>query len=172
MKYSFWLLILLAGSAAAQWRHFGDGSPGNRLLAEAPPSLANEMVAAHNAVRARVGGAPLRWSDELAKVAQQWADGLIASGQLAHSHNPKLGENLYEIRGAPASSATVVKSWADEVRDYDYGSNSCKGVCGHYTQIVWSDTKEVGCAVAKGGSREVWVCEYDPPGNWVGKKPY
>ena len=163
MKYSIWLLLLLAGSASAQWRHFGK-EPGI--------SLSRDMVAAHNAVRATVGTSPLRWSEQLAKVAQEWADRLMASGEFAHSHNPKFGENLYEISGASADSAIVVKAWADEVHGYEYRSNSCHGVCGHYTQIVWNDTKEVGCAVARGGKREVWVCEYDPPGNWVGRKPY
>jgi len=130
------------------------------------------MVAEHNAVRSRVGTAPLKWSEPLARVAQEWADRLMQNGQFVHSHNPKYGENLYEISEGTATPGLVVKAWADEVADFDYRSNSCRGVCGHYTQIVWNDTREVGCAVARGGRREVWVCEYDPPGNWVGRKPY
>lgn len=169
MKSVFWLsILLLAGTAAAQWRHFGES-------AEAVPassSLAREMVASHNAVRERVGEKPLKWSAQLASVAQQWADRLIENGQFVHSHNPKYGENLYEIEGAMATPAEVVRAWAEEVRDYDYQSNSCRGVCGHYTQIVWGETREVGCAVVRAGKREVWACEYDPPGNWVGRKPY
>jgi pathogenesis-related protein 1 len=66
----------------------------------------------------------------------------------------------------------VVGAWAGESRNYDYASNKCRGVCGHYTQIVWAGTREVGCAVATGGGRQVWVCNYDPPGNWIGKRPY
>lgn len=175
MKYYLCLLILFAVTGLAQWRHFGDDPPAktaspvpDRLRSDIP----REMVSAHNSVRAMVGTAPLRWSDSLASVAQKWADGLIANGQFVHSHNPKYGENLFEITGAAANSAEVVKAWGDEARDYRYSSNSCEGVCGHFTQVVWSDTREVGCAVARGGRREVWVCEYDPPGNWVGKKPY
>jgi PadR family transcriptional regulator len=49
---------------------------------------------------------------------------------------------------------------------------SCRGVCGHYTQIVWSNTREVGCGVARDSNREVWVCNYNPPGNWIGERPY
>jgi pathogenesis-related protein 1 len=45
-------------------------------------------------------------------------------------------------------------------------------MCGHYTQIVWRNTKAVGCAVGGKGAREVWVCDYDPPGNYVGQRPY
>jgi pathogenesis-related protein 1 len=130
------------------------------------------MVSAHNAVRARVGTVPLTWSEPLAIVAQNWADRLLANGQFVHSHNPDYGENLYEITGAAATPADVVNAFAGEVRYYDYPSNTCSGVCGHYTQVVWNGTKEVGCAVARGGRRELWVCEYNPPGNWVGRKPY
>jgi pathogenesis-related protein 1 len=130
------------------------------------------MLAAHNAVRLRVGMAPLAWSSVLAASAQEWANVLLARRQFVHRPNSTYGQNLYEITGATASPAKVVNVWAWESRNYDYSSNRCRGVCGHYTQIVWGDTKEVGCAVARGRGREVWVCDYNPPGNWIGKRPY
>jgi pathogenesis-related protein 1 len=170
----------------AQWRHFGDdpaassptlASANNKSegqLVTTRSSLAREILAAHNAVRVRVGTAPLTWSDRLAGVAQDWAKGLLASGQFVHSHNPNYGENLFEISGAAATPEQVVKAFADEVRDYDYKSNSCRvgAMCGHYTQVIWNDTREVGCSIARNPGREVWVCEYFPPGNWVGRRPY
>jgi uncharacterized protein YkwD len=134
--------------------------------------MAQAMLASHNAVRSRLHLAPLTWSARLAAGAQEWADILIARRQFYHRPNSSLGENLFEIRGAAASPAQVVEAWAAESRDYDYQSNRCRGVCGHYTQIVWSTTREAGCAVARDRGREVWVCEYDPPGNWVGQRPY
>lgn len=169
MRHGFRLTILaLAAVSAAvpQWRRFGETG------AAKPSSISQSIVAAHNAVRAKVGVGPLAWSDDLAKIAQDWVDKLIANGHFEHSRNPKTGENLYEMTGASASPEIVVNAWASEARDYNYTANTCRGVCGHYTQIVWADTKEVGCAVAKKGSREVWVCEYGPPGNYVGRKPY
>jgi uncharacterized protein YkwD len=134
--------------------------------------MEREMLAAHNSVRARRGIPPLYWSDRLALTAHDWAAVLIARDALVHRPNSRWGENLYEIRGALATPAEVVEAWAGEARDYDYASNTCRGVCGHFTQVVWSDTREVGCASARGPNREVWVCEYDPPGNWMGKKPW
>ena len=191
MRPGFGRLILLAaavslaGTAVAQWRHFGEdvaspetagaGAPAAILPhVKTPASMVREIIDAHNVVRSRVGTAPLTWSDRLASVAQDWANRLMANGQFAHSHNPNYGENLYEISGAAATPNQVIKAFSDEVSDYDYRSNTCRGrgVCGHYTQVVWNDTREVGCAVARGGRREVWVCEYYPPGNWVGRKPY
>ena len=158
MRRRFWLLIVLAGTSGAQ--------------SIASSSMARDMLAAHNAVRARSGTAPLVWSDRLAARSQEWAGTLLARKRFAHRPNSAYGENLFEIRGAGASPKEVVNAWAAESRNYNYKSNKCRGVCGHYTQIIWGDTKEVGCAVARGGGREVWVCDYYPPGNWAGQRPY
>ena len=130
------------------------------------------MLDAHNAIRARVGVPPLVWSDQLAQVAQDWANHLIATGSFSHRPNNRYGENLYSISGGTASPAQVVGYWAREARGYDIRSNTCSGVCGHYTQIVWGTTRAVGCAVATDRRREVWVCNYDPPGNVIGYRPY
>lgn len=139
----------------------------------APPgSLSREMLAAHNAVRARVGDPPLAWSVRLAAAAQEWASRLIATGAFQHRPEDPYGENLYAISGGAASPWQVVDAWAAEASNYDVRSNTCAGVCGHYTQIVWRATRFVGCAIATDPEREVWVCEYDPPGNVVGYPPY
>ena len=167
MGRAIWILILFDVSGSAQWRRFGEGP-----AAPEPSSLSRDMLAFHNAVRARVRIPPLTWSDRLAARSQEWADTLLARKQFIHRPNSTYGENLFEITGAASSPAQVVDAWAAESRDYNYASNRCRGVCGHYTQIVWRDTKAVGCAVARGKGREVWVCNYDPPGNWVGKRPY
>jgi uncharacterized protein YkwD len=134
--------------------------------------LAPEMLASHNQVRAKLGLDPLVWSPKLAAFAQEWANALLASGDFKHRQQNLYGENLYEVTGAYVAPAEVVKSWADEAPDYDYKANRCRKMCGHYTQIVWSSTKAVGCAVAWREGREVWVCNYDPPGNYVGERPY
>jgi uncharacterized protein YkwD len=134
--------------------------------------ISADTLAAHNTVRVRLNITPLTWSDKLADRAQQWADHLLATKQFAHRPDSPYGENLFAIVGAPASPARVVDDWAAESKDYDYASNKCRKVCGHYTQIVWASTKAVGCAVARDSRREVWVCDYDPPGNWIGHRPY
>lgn len=142
------------------------------IAEDAPASLAHRLLAPQNAVRASVGDPPMRWSNRLAGVARHWADHLIATGQFKHRLGDKYGENLYEMTGGTAVPQQVVAAWADEARNYDLRDNTCSGVCGHYTQLVWRTTRAVGCAVADGADRQVWVCEYDPPGNWVGYRPY
>ena len=135
-------------------------------------ALARDILAAHNAVRAKVNVKPLVWSDNLARMAQEWANTLLDRNQFSHPKKASYGQNIYEVRGGRATPAKVVETWAAEVKDYDYEKNHCTGQCGHYTQVVWSGTRELGCAVARNASREVWVCDYNPPGNYVGRKPY
>jgi uncharacterized protein YkwD len=135
-------------------------------------SLARDMLTAHNEVRAKVGVPPLAWSENLARAAQEWANTLIAERRFDHRPKSKTGQNLFRMDGGREAPRKVVERWASEAANFNYKSNRCKGECGHYTQLVWRSTKEVGCAVAGGGSREVWVCEYAPPGNYVGRRPY
>jgi pathogenesis-related protein 1 len=134
--------------------------------------LAVEMLSAHNAFRKQLRLRQLVWSDRLATVAQSWANRLLIRQEFRHQSLPPYGENLFEINGGTATPDDVVHDWASESLDYDYVSNGCHSVCGHYTQIVWRSTAQVGCAVARGSGREVWVCEYNPPGNVVGQRPY
>src|SRR5665213_843501 len=119
------LLLLIAGTLHAQ-------------------SLADSILAAHNSVRRSVSVPPLVWSERLAAFAQEWANYLAAHKQFFHRRNSPYGENLFEITGASASPTEVVNDWASESRNYHYRTNSCRGVCGHYTQIVWRDTKRLG----------------------------
>jgi pathogenesis-related protein 1 len=133
------------------------------------------MVNQHNLWREKVGCGPLKWSPELAKYAQQWADQLASRGcEMKHRPPDKYGENIYWSSGMKNLSDHIVDSWASEIEFYNEKKNSCKNgaVCGHYTQVVWCDTKEVGCGMARCGGEEIWVCNYNPPGNYIGQRPY
>jgi len=141
--------------------------------AAADSGTAADLLPLQNEVRKKVGVPPLEWSDKLAVVAQNWANTLMQRKEFQHQKKNRYGENLFEIFGAPATPAQVTAKWADEAAHFNYKSNKCTGgACGHYTQMVWRDTKRMGCAVARAPGREIWVCEYDPPGNYIGQRPY
>lgn len=153
----------------------GGGEPSGE------PAGMEGMTEAHNQVRRNVSPAAatpipdLVWDPAIAAVAQAYAEGCV----FEHSGGD-YGENLFANYGSNASPADVVNSWASEVEDYDYDNNSCSGVCGHYTQVVWADSRKLGCGVATCNENSPfgenpwfnWVCNYDPPGNFVGEKPY
>jgi pathogenesis-related protein 1 len=135
---------------------------------------AKEMLDAHNSWRSQYGVPPLAWSPKLAGYAQQWANTLLQRKRLEHRSNSSYGENLAMAMGQRFTPEQVVDMWGSESRDYDQASNSCSRgkVCGHFTQVVWRDTMQVGCGVARDEQREVWVCNYYPPGNVIGYRPY
>jgi pathogenesis-related protein 1 len=135
-------------------------------------ALPEDWLREHNAIRARLHEQPLVWSDELAEAARHWADTLINSRSLRHDGDHTHGQNIFAITRGSATVAFVVHAWAEEASSYDYTQNVCTAMCGHYTQLVWRDTREVGCAVASRRGREIWVCDYSPPGNVVGQRPY
>ena len=141
-------------------------------------STIDDAVNQHNAIRAELySGSALTWSIALAQSAQDYADVLAANGMFDHS-GWGYGENLYAATFS-ATYTNAINSWYDEKSDYDYASNSCTpgAQCGHYTQIIWQDTTEFGCAKAiyKTGQYTGWtvvVCHYNPIGNYIGQRPY
>jgi pathogenesis-related protein 1 len=146
-----------------------------------------EILRAQNAWRRKIGVLSLRWGADLAFRAQGRAEWLAQHGcGIEHGILPEgVGENLFRARPLraegredevnPVTPTQVVDAWGDEQRDYDYTSNRCAAgkQCGHYTQLVWTTTEEVGCGMAICPTKgQVWVCNYRPTGNIIGMRPY
>ncbi|XAR52961.1 hypothetical protein NMG60_11021310 [Bertholletia excelsa] len=131
-----------------------------------------DYLRVHNNARGAVKVGPLVWDDKLATYALNYARTHVGDCKLVHSGGP-YGENLAAGSGE-FTAVDAVKLWVNESKYYDYNSNSCVGgVCGHYTQVVWRNSKRVGCARVQCTSGWWWViCSYDPPGNVVGQRPY
>ena len=149
------------------------------LSAQAIDFDTQEMLAARNRWRKTVGVPPLAWSAGLAASAQKWADHLREHNECRMQHSKpdgQYGENLYWGSALAWSDGRREVQKAGERADYDYRSNSCAAgkMCGHYTQVIWKTTTTIGCAVAvcEDSREQIWVCRYQPPGNWVGKRPY
>jgi hypothetical protein len=139
------------------------------------------LLTAHNRERAALGVPPLRWNDRLAADARVWANELAATGRFEHSpdepgQNPQ-GENLWAGTPRAFSPESMVHLWALEKRDYRPGvfpNNSRSGDIenvGHYTQLIWRTSRQVGCATAVGAQEEVLVCRYSEAGNVYGERP-
>lgn len=134
--------------------------------------MVQEILDAHNRYRAEVGVPPLQWSDSLAASAQQWADHLAATGAFEHSRS---GENLAQGSTGGFSVTQLVDMWGSEKQYFIYGTFpdvSSSGNwfdVGHYTQVVWRNTTEVGCGLASGNGNDVLVCHYNPAGNVIGQ---
>jgi uncharacterized protein YkwD len=136
------------------------------LFAFAPAALAqNEMQSvldAHNAYRARHCVAPLTWSPRIAATAQRWAERCA----LNHDTNSGLGENL--AWGTQISGRDAVSLWYQEITQYNPRVPAF-GPAGHFTQLVWRGSKQLGCGAAMCGGDVYWVCRYSPAGNFEGE---
>ncbi|XP_056848974.1 pathogenesis-related protein 1 [Raphanus sativus] len=131
-----------------------------------------DYVRAHNIARAEVGVAFIQWDNRVAAFAQSYV-GRLTSGpcNLIHSGGP-YGENLAKSN-RDLSGVDAVRLWVNEKANYNYASNTCNGVCGHYMQVVWRTSVRLGCAKARCNNGETVIsCNYDPQGNCVNERPY
>lgn len=129
------------------------------------------MLDAHNSWRLRYSVPTLVWDNTVAAVAQDWANTIAATGTFAHRPNNQYGENIWSGTSGFFVPADAVNNWGSEVENYDFAANSCAAgkTCGHFTQLVWARTLRVGCGKATGNGNDYYVCNYDPPGNFVGQ---
>lgn len=133
----------------------------------ATPAEIQEWLQAHNSYRTLHGVGPVTWSETVAANAQTYANTCPSS----HSTGSWYGENLAFASYNMGASA-VVKMWYDEEPDYDYNNPGFSSGIGHFTQVVWKGTTEIGCGFVTGCSgswANVWVCQYNPQGNVLGQ---
>ncbi|MBN8588497.1 MAG: hypothetical protein J0L94_09270 [Rhodothermia bacterium] len=161
------------------------GTTGSKLTQE----QANAMLRAHNQVRADEGVKPMDWDETVATFAQEWANHLATEG-CSMQHRPRqgawkqrFGENLFMQQStgtlAGFKFGRAVQSWADEKQYFTPGPlrdfSTYPDQVGHYTQIVWATSVRVGCGYATcntgGWNTLLVVCNYDPPGNYIGQDP-
>jgi pathogenesis-related protein 1 len=142
---------------------------GTALLHAAPADLSSPFVAAHARVRAKHCAPPLTWSPKLAEYAQHWADSLKAHRCSFEHSNGQYGENLAAGTIGALDPAGTVDYWYSEIKDYKFPDGGFSMKTGHFTQLVWKSTTQVGCGHAQCNGLDLWVCEYDPPGNVEGE---
>ncbi|TKR86859.1 hypothetical protein L596_011367 [Steinernema carpocapsae] len=121
-----------------------------------------------NDYRRRHGAQPLVLDEELNKCAQEWAETLAKANEM----NCKAGANPYgeNIGAGHTPCANVVKMWYDEESKYNYEASKYNPDCGHFTQLVWRNSRRLGVGIAKSATGIYYiVANYDPPGNFVGQ---
>ena len=112
---------------------------------------------------------PLTWSPKLAQAAQQWANTLKAKGCAFEHSGGATGENLAAGTTGALDARATVAMWYDEIKGYSFKQPGFSMQTGHFTQVVWRGTTSVGCGKSQCKGMDIWVCEYDPPGNWEGQ---
>jgi uncharacterized protein YkwD len=132
------------------------------------PADAQALLDAHNRVRAQHCAPALQWSPKLAQAAQQWVSTLRDQGcKFGHSGG-RYGENLAAGTSGALDGKSVTEMWYDEIKQYAFPDGGFSMQTGHFTQVVWRETTQMGCAHTSCKGMDIWVCEYDPPGNVQG----
>ncbi|KAM4062629.1 cysteine-rich secretory protein family protein [Hirsutella rhossiliensis] len=122
------------------------------------------VVATTDLYRREHGAGLVRWNATLAAFAAWYVGNYNCA--FRHSGGP-YGENMAHGYATPAAS---VAEWGNERLQYDYGHPGYSSATGHFTQLVWKGTTDVGCARRWCGGAMNWLlaCEYWPRGNVLG----
>jgi len=128
----------------------------------------------HNYYRRIHHVGPLTLNKSLCKIAESYSRILAYSiRSLVHSENKynrePMGENLYYCMGKEPTGSHVTSNWYEEIQEHDFNSEWGNFNTGHFTQVVWKGTKEVGFGVTKNESGQYFVvANYFPAGNVIG----
>ncbi|XP_021114175.1 glioma pathogenesis-related protein 1 [Heterocephalus glaber] len=152
------------------------------------PDIENEdfikdCVRIHNKFRSEVNPTAsdmlyMTWDPALAQVAKAWAKNCLfghnpqLKSHRLHPNFDSLGENIWTGSLFLFSVSSAISNWYNEIQYYDFNTQKCNNVCGHYTQVVWADSYKVGCAVQfcprvsgfdtlSNGAH--FICNYGPP---------
>jgi hypothetical protein len=180
----FRVLPLVCLAIAAGWGAIGLAQP--RLISRNPAlfeqnanDLERRSLERINLVRSEVGVPPLRWSEQLAESARAYGPKLAELGTFVHSPRagrPNIGEALWMGPRGEYSIEAMIDYWAEEKRTFKPGIFPDVSTTGnwedvsHYTQMIWRETREVGCALQRGGRSDYLICHFGPKGNRDGKQ--
>jgi len=134
------------------------------------------------------------WSEELELIAQRWADQCTFGHDSVRTKldGTQVGQNTFigyssaqaEEGVVQAGMAQPAQSWYDEVTNPGFDSQNINPFkftsgTGHYTQLVWADSEELGCAVvyykdtsAPLDYNNLVVCNYAKAGNFLNSVMY
>ncbi|CAF0836378.1 unnamed protein product [Brachionus calyciflorus] len=133
-----------------------------------------DALKAHNFFRQKHGHEPLRFNSRISLIAQEYADLMARQNHIRHSDNKylnkDLGENLYsfDIRDTSISGESITREWYNEIYRYDFRGPQYG--TGHFTQLIWKETREIGFGLAVSSNGRVYfVANYFPTGNVIGE---
>ncbi|CAO2201422.1 unnamed protein product [Urochloa humidicola] len=141
-----------------------------------------EFLSLHNDARREVGVEDVVWDETVAAFARAYAARHAGDCSVVHSENAErwrldYGENI--AGGTSLTVAGAMQMWVREKQYYDSASGMCmigrpeELKCGHYTQVVWRNTKAIGCARVKCDNGGIFItCNYSPAGNVIGQRPF
>ncbi|XP_026676857.1 uncharacterized protein LOC103505832 [Diaphorina citri] len=129
---------------------------------------------------------PLSYNKQLSALALDWANQLLEADKFSHRPDNKFGENIFFYTSSfyvddKEAIKKAVTAWYNEIEDYrEYfdlepplEALTTGNPTGHFTQVVWNGTTEVGLGLSRNASSDfhkvIVVANYAPPGNILGR---
>ncbi|KAG5973415.1 hypothetical protein E4U58_005148 [Claviceps cyperi] len=153
-------------------------------------SYQKTVIDHHAIIRKNHGAQPLEWDETLAQYAANTAKGCVFQHDM-NQGSGNYGQNLASSGTSDDISGQEVKYIGQAILDQWYKGeinsfSSFYGISqppsdsfhsyGHATQVLWKNTRKVGCATVKcpagtifGMNSQYSVCNYGPPGNVQGQ---
>ena len=135
-------------------------------------SFTKQALDAHNRARAQHNVPSLKWSQDLERDCQAWAKKIAKQNKLQHANDLNgIGENIFMTsKDSDTLGTEATKSWYSEIKKYNFKRGRYQGGTGHFTQVVWKSSAELGIAKAKSSNGNVFiVARYSPGGNDLNK---
>lgn len=148
------------------------------LRGDKAEDVTDECIEEHNKKRVGELTHPLKpVSRDSAAVdqAMKYMRHVVDNGcKFQHSGAPGFGENMYATSAPVANCAGAVHAWYNEINYFNgkYPAGNWKMESGHFTQVMWHSSTGLGCARTVGCPGSILVCNYKPPGNFVGAPPF
>ena len=123
----------------------------------------------HNDYRACHNAGPLLPNCEIMEISQSYAEKMPSGHSGTEFHGKWMGENLYWIWNGYPTGYDPVDAWYDEIKDYDFQTHKSKNgnQVGHFTQLIWKDSKEIGIGYYCNNNKKCCVvANYYPGGNY------
>lgn len=130
-----------------------------------------------NQLRSRHRAPAVTINNNISMFAQEWADNMAEYDLWRHSPG-YYGENIamgyasseeeFNSTDKNAFAVDAISRWYNEIDLYDFRKPGWTAITGHFTQVVWISTTEIGIGVSFSAStRKVFVVmNYNPPGNY------
>ena len=116
-----------------------------------------QFMVFHNLKRCWHDAPRVKWSEALAQAAKTHAS-RCALDKFEAQDSIAFGESLGQIKAQD--------DWYMEFLSYPWnGSTFEDSKVGNFARMVWQDTREIGCAHVKCGSKDVYYCKYAPRAN-------
>ena len=133
-------------------------------------NLGQEILEIHNKKRLLHNSPHLKINSDLSKLAKESANKISRKETFTKNiyNGQYLGENVYIYKGITLEAENICNEWYNEIQNYDKSLNKYQKNTGHFTQMIWKETKEIGCGYKRNEGIYYVVVYYYPAGNTLG----